>query len=231
MSKNKNVDIFRNKRDILYPIFTECVKFTTDEFWKALFLDLSIGKCPKSLYICNNTIYASNKKKNFSYIIPTDKDAGEVFTELRHLLMKNVSICSSIDINTKKEEIKGRENDDTITNSTTWADIRKKNLRELFIVKFVVQMRKQYKLSWDASRHLYSLIQLSLIYKTQSSKDIIFNNRKIERIEGIEYDEDKKIFINKFEDNDTTEEEETDNGDKYLYYYWDRYISYMSRHI
>lgn len=228
----KDVHIFKSgKNNILYPIFSQCIRFTTDEFWKNLFEELSYGKCPKSIYISNNTIYSSNKRKGFSYIIPMDenKTPKEVVVEIRSLLMTNTSICSSTDVSLKKEELKIKQQDE-ITNETTWSEIRKKSLREIFIVKFTVRMKKRYKLSWLSARHLYSLIQIGFIYKSQTSKDVNFHNMKIENIEGIEYNSQLGRFVNKFYENeDIKEKEEIEDTDNYLYYFWDRYISAMSK--
>jgi CRISPR/Cas system-associated exonuclease Cas4 (RecB family) len=232
----KDVQIFKNgKNNILYPIFLECIQYTNDDFWKNLFEELSYGKCHKSIYISNGTIYSSNKKKSFSYIIPEskNKNSQEVFTDIRKLLMENTSICSAIDISTKKEELKENQIDDEITDDTSWGEIRKKNLREIFLIKYSVNMKKKYKLSWAVTRQLYSMIQVGFIYKTIVSKDVNFHNKQIENIEGIEYDKELKRFVNHFADNDPKEKEEEyeDNNSNYLYYYWDRYVSGMSRII
>lgn len=230
----KDVQIFKNgKNNILYPIFADCIRFTTDEFWKNLFEELSYGKCPKSIYISNSTIYSSNKRKGFSYIIPMDgiKTPKEVFVEIRELLMNNTAICSSIDVSIKKEELREKQ-DDEITNETTWSEIRKKNLREIFIVKYAVRMKKKHKLSWIAARHLYSLIQIGFIYKHQTSKDVNFRNRRIENIDGIEYDSELERFVNNFSENEPPKEkEEFEDNENYLYYYWDRFVSSMSKII
>lgn len=230
----KEVHVFKNgKNTVIYPIFAECTKYTSDDFWKNLFDELSIGKCPKSIYISNGTIYSSNKRRGFSYIIPVhnSKGSNEVFTEIRELLINNTSICSAVDVMAKKEEIR-EKHDDEINNKTTWSEIRKKNLREILIIKFVVRMKNKYKLSWHVSRHLYSLIQIGFIYKTQSSKDVNFKNRRIESIDGIVFDEDQKLFVNEFLDNEVPKEkEEIEDTNNYLYYYWDRYVSAMSKHI
>jgi hypothetical protein len=230
-NKNKN-----KKNTILYPIFAKCTNYTTDEFWKNLFDNLSIGKCPKSIYISNCTIYSSNKRKGFSYIIPTSDVSGSdnpenIFTELRELLISNTSICSSTDVSIKKKEIREKQEDD-ITNTTTWSEIRKKNLREILIIKFVVRMKKKYKFDWKKSRDLYIMIQIGFIYKTQTSKDVNFKNKRVDSIDGIVYNEEKNIFVNEYTNNEIPKEkDELDDDDNYLYYYWDRYVSAVSKRI
>lgn len=228
----KDIQIFKNsKSSVQYPIFNDCIRYTSDEFWKNLFEDLSIGKCPKCIYISNDTIYSSNKRKGFSYIIPQQgsRSAKEVFTELRELLISNTSICSSIDVSIKNKEIR-KQKEDEITNKTTWSEIRKKNMREIFIIKFVVRMKKKYKLDWDQARNLYNIVQLGFLYKTQQSKDVVFKNKQIESINGIEYDSSTSKFVNKFIDNELPRErEELEDNDKYLYYYWNKYVVSMSK--
>lgn len=229
-------EIFKKgKNNVVYPIFLDCIKYISDEFWKGIFEDLSIGKCPKSIYISGGTIYSSNKKKSFSYIIPTErenKSPKEMFTELRELLISNTTICSSTDVSMKKEELKERKVDeDEVTDSTTWSKIRKKNTRELFIIRFVIRMKKKFNLSWTTARHLYSLIQIGFIYKTQTSKDVNFKNKRIESIEGIVFDENKKCFVNEFIENIEEDTDGTEDNDNYLYYYWDRYVTSMMKQI
>ena len=233
VEKLKKAQNFKNgKNTIVYPIFSECTRYTSDDFWKNVFENLSMGKCPKSIYISNNTIYSSNKRKGFSFLIPNDnsKTPKEVFNELRDLLIENTSICSVTDVSMKREEIRKKQ-DDEITDKTTWSDIKRKNTREIFLVKFVVRMKKKYKLDWYATRHLYSMIQVAFICKTQTSKDVNFKNKRIESIDGIVYDEDKHVFINKFADNDIPQEKEDIDTDNYLYYYWDRYVSSTSKRV
>jgi hypothetical protein len=231
-NNRKEIQVFnKNKKNIiLYPVFVKCTQYTTDEFWKNLFDNLSVGKCPKSIYISNGTIYSSNKRKGFSYIIPTSNVSGlndpqNIFIELRELLIRNTSICSSIDVSIKKKEIREKQEDD-ITDTTTWSEIRKKNLREIFIIKFIVRMKKKYKFDWNKSRDLYIMIQIGFIYKTQTSKDVNFTNKRIDSIDGITYDEEKNMFVNEYIKNELPKEkDELDGNDNYLYYYWDRYVS------
>lgn len=230
----QDVQIFKNgKNFVLYPIFLDCCKYTTDEFWKNMFEHMSYGKCPSCVYISNNTIYSSNRKKAFSFMIPLDnsKPAKEVFSELKDLLMKNTSLCSVADTKAKREKIKEKVDKDEVTDETSWTEIRKKNLKEIYIIKFVIRMRSKYRLEWDKTRELYSLIQIGLLTKTQTSKDVHFSMKRIQSIDGIEYD-NKGGFINEYADNDPPKEkEENEDPNNYLYYYWDKYVSQVSKMI
>lgn len=227
-----DVQIFKNgKNFVLYPIFLECSKCTTDEFWKNIFEHMSYGKCPSCIYISNNTIYSSNKKKPFSFIISNDKSPTEVFYELKDLLMKNTSLCSVSDTKDKREKIKSKTTKEEITDTTTWTEIRMKNLKDLFIIKFVIRMRSKYQLTWEAARDLYSIIQTGFLTKTQTSKDVNFSMKKIQSIDGIEYDGEGR-FYNEYENNDVPKEkDEAEDNNNYLYYYWDKYVSQASKRV
>lgn len=225
----KSFNIKNGKNNIIYPIFYECIKFTDDDFWKNIFEELSYGKCPKSIYISGNNIYSTNKRKNFSYVIDNNnKNPEDVFNDIRDLLMNNTSICSTKDISKKKEQIKENA---VVDNYSSWSEIKKKNIREIYIIKFVIRMKRKYDISWPAARQLYSIIQIAFLYKTQCSKDVIFTNGRIESINGIEYISETKTFINTYIDNDSPKDknEVQDDGSKYLYYYWDRYVSSLLR--
>lgn len=230
-NKSSETQVFKNgKSMIIYPIFLECCKYTNDDFWGNIFEQLSYGKCPSCFYISGDTIYSSNKKKSFSFIINNGKHPRDIFEELRELVMTNTSLCSVMDTKEKRDKISAKVNKDEITDNTCWTEIRKKNLKEIFIIKYVIRMKTKYKLSWELARELYSIIQIGLITKTQGSKDIKFNNRRIQSINGIEYDKICGKFYNEYDDKTIYDEENDDEeGDKYLYYYWDKYVSSMSR--
>lgn len=220
-----------SKNVVAYPILLECSKFFIDEFWKNLFEEMSCGKCPKSFYISNNTIYSSNKRKYFSYIIPKDRPASLVSQEIKELLVTNTSLCSIQDTQQRQDHLI-QKFENNITDETTWSSIRKKNIRELFIVKYVIRMKELYNLNWENTRHLYTIIQLAFIFKTQSSKDVVFKNQRIESINGIVYNENKGHFTNKFARNEISKDREdlSDNmGDTYLYYYWDKYVITLTK--
>ena len=223
-----NFDISRSSYK--YPIFRDCIKCTTDDFWKTLLDDLSQGKCPKSIYISNGTIYTSNKRKGFTYIIPDkvpeDKTIQNIFDEFREIIIENTAICSTVDISKRKKELKEKNSSvDEITNDTTWSEIRKKNIRENFLIEYVLRMRKEFKMNWIATRHLYSIIQLGFIGKTQISKHVHFSKKSIQKIEGIVFDKKTNGFINTYINNDIPQEkEEEDTDENYLSYHWDRYV-------
>ena len=77
-----------------------------------------------------------------------------------------------------------------------WADIKKKNLKNMLIELFVVDMMKKHNLSIDEGKYLLSIIIVALTYykAIDGKKDIEFYEGRIRSINGISF-EDGKIIV------------------------------------
>jgi hypothetical protein len=75
-----------------------------------------------------------------------------------------------------------------------WANIRKKNLKDLLIERYVVDIKKKYLLSIQQAKYLLSIIFIAIVFKVITSKDIEYENGKITNINGIEF-ENHEIII------------------------------------
>lgn len=224
------VPIKCGKDIVIYPLIYEASKFTTDDFWKGLFEELSVGKYPKCVYISNNTLYSTNKRKQFTYLlIPDDKTPQEIAEELYTLLVNNTNLCSNLDNNNRKAQIQSEKI--SLKDITKWSAIKKKNIKEQLIVNYVLKMRKVYQLTWTATRHLFNLIHSGFIYHTQLSTDVEFADGEIKSIDGIVYNEHTKYFMNeRYSDQDWIDEPEN-TTQKYFSYYWRKYILTMAKPI
>lgn len=217
-------------KNYTYPIFNECIKCTSDNFWIEILQDLSMGKCPKGLYILNNNIYCIGKKNSFSLSIPKAvDDYSKFFTEFKSKLSTNTNICSDVDNTLKNKAL--RENTDDVTNKSVWSDVKKKNVQAMYITEFVLRMKKKYSLSWNNARELLSIVQNAFIYKTHSSKSIVFKNKKIDSINDIVYDSDRKKFVNSRLIDSTQYDLEDTTKKKFLCYYWPKYLSSVCKGI
>ena len=206
-----------------YPIFSECVEYTDDEFWRGIFQNLALGKCPKGLYIARDVICSSNTKHGVFYRIPRDGSPEEVYNEVK-ALFTDLGICSARDISIKTAELTER---DDVTDDTVWSDIRKKTRREMYIMKWVLRMRRKHGLSWSDAQHLHNIVQWGFACKTQTSRDVTFRNRRIESIAGIEYNPDTHRFHNTRVAVEPEEHEEA--GRTRFCDYWEKYVTVTNR--
>jgi hypothetical protein len=172
-------------REILYPFFLECIQYTTDSFWETIFEDLSYGQAPHGTYINKNYLCCNYRieKKNPEILY---NDIYNLFSKKLGLLSKNDKNKKKIDFQNIVEELK--------SNRKTWSKIRKKNIKDLIIENYVINMKKKYSLSIKTSRNLLSKIYIGLIFKIISVKDINYYDGKINDINGITFAENQIIF-------------------------------------
>lgn len=173
------------KKDIIYPMFIECLNFTEDIFWENIFGELAYGKAPYGTYISKDFLCCKYKKKDFSYKIER-KDTKLLYTEVYDLLKNKLGLLSSNEKLMKKKIFNTME--DNLKNSrNNWNDIKKKNIKESLIELYVIRMKHKYSLSIIQSRYLLSIIFMAMVFKVISSKDIIYNNGEIQDIKGIDF--------------------------------------------
>ena len=177
------------RREIIYPVFLECCQHTNDAYWESIFEDLAYGKPPYGTYISKGFLCCSYKKKEFSYKIEK-KEAKIIFQEVHRLLTKKLGMLSHQEKVCQHQEVADME--EMVKNTRkTWKNIRKKNIKELFIELYVTRMRRKYSLTIKQARYLLSLIFIALIFKVITSKDIEYKNGKIENIQTINFSENK----------------------------------------
>src|SRR3989344_2190754 len=209
----------RGKNEVLYPIFKECSKLTTDEYWTTFFEDLSCGKFQRFIYILNNTLYCNNKKNSFTYNF-LNKSSKIVFDELHELIINNTNIHSNRDTRKKLNDMQLLKKEiQEIKNVVKFSMIKKKNSRDILIINFVIKMKYTHDLSWEESQHLHQLIKIGFLDKSISSADVIYKDGEIKEISGIEYQEGTFVNTNesKLKKDDLVKE------DYYMKHIWNKW--------
>ena len=180
------------KNEIIYPIFLECIKYCVDSFWESVFEELVYGKPPYGTYISKDFIYCSYKGKEFSYKIEK-KDSKVMYDELYELFFVKLGLLDKIK---KKVDFYNFEKNIKENRNKCWSNIRKKNVKDLYIENYVIDMKKKHNLTLKEARHLLSMISIGMIFKVISHKDIIYENGVIENIRGITF-HNKKLILEK----------------------------------
>jgi hypothetical protein len=216
------------KREIIYPVFLECCQYTEDTFWENIFEDLAYGKSPYGTYISKDFICCSYKGKEFSYKIER-KDPEILYTDIYSLFTDKLGILS------QKEKVKKRldfhELEKTIKESRQdWGNIRKKNVKDILYEKYVIEMKNRYSLTNKQTKYLFSIILISIMFKTISSKDITYENDKIQDISGIEF-EKGKIILKRSLCSDINIESNIPNNVEFkkMSEGWDRYLKNLRK--
>jgi len=190
------------KKEILYPVFLECLKFINDSFWENIFEDLAYGKTPYGTYINKEFLCCNYKDKEFSYKIEK-KDPEILYNDIYSLLGKKLGILSIRDKTNRQFDFQNIENELKECRKN-WSNIRKKNIKDLLIERYVLNMKTRYSLSYKQAQTLLSTIFIGLVFKVISVKDIKYSDGIITEIEGISFSDkefkfEKNIYGNDIE--------------------------------
>ena len=173
------------KKEILYPVFLECLQFIHDTFWENIFEDLAYGKTPYGTYISKDFLCCNYKDKEFSYKIEK-KNPELLYNDIYSLLGKKLGILSLRDKTNRQIDFQNIENELKECRKN-WANIRKKNIKDLLIERYVLNMKTKYSLSYKQAQNLLSTIFIGLVFKVISVKDIKYSDGSITDIEGLTF--------------------------------------------
>lgn len=182
------------KKDIVYPIFIECLQFTEDIFWENIFEDLAYGKTPYGTYLSKDFLCCKYKKKDFSYKIER-KEPKILYEEVYDLLANKLGLLSSEE-KIKKKRLFNELETNLKNSGKNWVDIKKKNIKETLIEVYVTKMKNKYSLSIAQARYLLSIIFIAIVFKVITNKDIEYENGVIHNIKGIDFIK-KQIIVEK----------------------------------
>jgi len=188
--------------ELQYPVFLNASQYATDTFWKYIFEDLAYGRTPYGTYITKDFICCNYKGKEFSYKIDITKSGEQLYNELYNILFNKFGLLSIEDkqiLRTKFE----KKRDSIPLSNLTWASIKKKNIKQLMIEKFVIFIKKKYGLSTLDTKKLLSYIITGLIFKTISNDDVDFQLGKIISINGFTFTKGKYTIPSTLFDFDT----------------------------
>ena len=116
-----------------------------------------------------------------------------LYTDIYNLFAKKLGLLSSRDKLKKKLDFNNIE-EELKFNKNKWTDIRKKNIKDLLIENYVIDMKNKYSLSNKQSKNLLSSIFIGMIFKVINIKDICYNDGKINNINGIQFEKNKIIY-------------------------------------
>ena len=209
------------KKEILYPFFLECCQFAEDKFWESVFEDLAYGITPYGTYINKGFLCCNYKNKEFSYKIER-KNPNVLYNDIYGLLSTKVGILSQKE--KQKKRLDFHKVEKNIKNSRQkWSDIRKKNIKDLLIERYVIEMQQRHSLTLKQAKYLLAVVTLAIVFKIITAKDITYIDDKIQNIDGVKISQGKITIKRNIYDIDTSpivmvDQRETlsDNWEKYL---------------
>ena len=177
------------RRDlVLYPFLIECCQYTNDKYWKNIFEDLAYGIPPYGTYINKDLLTCNYKDKEFVYKIQK-KNSKDIFDEIFNIFKSKLNLMSRDEIMEKRESI---EKDVNVMED--WMTIKKKNLKEVMIERYVLSIKKKYSLTIQQAKYLLSIIFLAFTFKVFTSSDVEIKDSIVKSINGLDFDQGKIIL-------------------------------------
>jgi hypothetical protein len=134
-------------------------------------------------YISKDLLISCIKGKEFTFVL---SDSEGLYNDLYSLLNVKLGIFSNKEYKEKLAIFQSFQ--DKIKNDNEcWAKIRKKNIKDLILDKYIIENMKKYSLGYSLIKKTLALIYLSLQFKLIGNKDIEFIQGKIVRINGIDF--------------------------------------------
>ena len=208
---------------LIYPFFIECCKHTNDRFWKNIFEDLAYGITPYGTYINKDMLTCNYKDREFVYKIQK-KDAKELYNDIFNIFKVKLSLMSRDEIIQKKDDM-----DKDVNFHEDWASIKKKNLKDVMIECYVLEMKNKYNLTIKQAKYLISIIFLAFVFKVFVTQDVVICEGKIQSINGLEYSEGKILLKKNIHDIQVNLSPEIILNKKLMSDEWDKFIAALKK--
>ena len=185
---------------IIHPCFQECQYFTLDQFWKDTFLLCACNKFPRGVrYDASlKTLYVRTPGtggRTRVEVISLSENYEEIYLVLMDVFKEKLGIFSSIDLQVKRDKFKNIQSQNKIDLDCEWKKIKPRALKDQMIINYVSQLKDDRKLTIKESKLLLSRIQLAFQLKKLCSDDVCYSDRRIQSINGLEYDESEKEWV------------------------------------
>ena len=191
ISTEKSVRKHKINRSIIFPIFDNMKKLEKDNFWLNLLTRFSKNILHKDFKFLNNVLYyKATTKKHRDEILLDNEDL-----ERSHILFKEFMRKKGFLSHEEKESINKiveLDNNKERNVVETWKDVVKN--QDYYIRELIIHNKEKYNLTFEEQANLESTIRIGISSEFFNQDNIIFEDEKIERIENLLWDEDKRKF-------------------------------------
>lgn len=179
---------------ILYPRFSDCQKYTFDNYWKILFQSCSINRFPKNMKYDSqqNVFYIKTQSKTEKIDLPSDDE--ELYYLMMDIFRNKLYLCSDYDLKIQRKEIEEFKDEITRDLNKDKKDSKLKSIKVSLLIEYVLVLQDKYELTPKESKELISTIQRGLALKKLSRDDITYHEGTIKSIRGLEFDEKHRKF-------------------------------------
>ena len=114
-------------------------------------------------------------------------------------------------------------------NTVDWVSINRKNIKELYIEKFAIDMKNKFNLTITQTRYLIDIIFIAFVYKIISPNDVIIENGVIKNINGIKVTSKGVVLVRNLYDIRVNLSPEIVIDKKLMSDEWNRYLANLRK--
>jgi hypothetical protein len=171
-------------------LFLQYASTVKDDYWKAIFLDLSRGKFPKGYMYKDSKLMFRQKTKCHKITLPTSSAE-----ELASLVIEFFKQTSSMFSMKDKQEhmataITNQELDEE--QLTSWSKVRRMKLQETLKSIYIDSLTEKYNLNHQEKNHLREVVALGYFLKAFPTTQI--SNGQITNIVGLQWNPETRRF-------------------------------------
>lgn len=177
----------RIHKNITNKVFEDMRKFNKEEFWDNILIKFSRNVFHNDFRFINNILHYKFKSKNHKdQILIDEEDLEKTFENLKNFLRNKGILPVSEVVNNNSDLIGEREK------FTNWKEAGKNQINLLY--EFIIDLTDKLNLNSIESKHLESLLKLSIYNNIITSDHIILEDEKIKNIKHLLWDQEDRKF-------------------------------------
>lgn len=211
----------KNKEEIVYPIFNKLAEFTDDSVWIQAMNNASKCIFPSGISFQNNELHYKKGNRNQTLYLSTPNE--RLFAEVKTFFNLWGGISSDRDkLQQNQNQIKEQQQ-----MYQRWGQIKKKNIKNDLIIKYIYKLVQTLKLNEAEKRQLESVINGGFLSKTIKSNDIVMLNGEIDNIRNLHYNSTTRRFFTEEGRKKVTIKKEPKAKTNRYYQDWKNYITIL----
>ena len=187
-TKRKKVE-----KKVVHEIFEFCADLTNDPYWISVFNECARVKFPRGFSYKNGLLI--HRKGNKLKRIPIPNSPHEAYSISVSFFKNAAGLMSGIDRKKLQKEEEERLLELVNTKELEWKDIKTERVKEILISEFVADLAIKMEFDKYKKIELSTTVKSGFMLKYFTGKNIIMEEGKVVKIDGLVYDKEKSRFF------------------------------------
>lgn len=181
MSRNKS----KRKKVLKHPIFLECAKLETEEFWQSTLRNCAYDGFPCGITFKDSILYYRKSRKKPAVNFRISKEPEKALVEIKNIFKSKIRMISRNELVQKQIRMMKRIRAARLPVDMKWSNIRSPKTAKQIICMFVWKQTHELGLTKQQANQLEACISVGLEIKTLISNDVHMCRGEIVSINGL----------------------------------------------